>query len=152
LDALVRLGIPVSWKPAESMPGFGIDYDGDVRTMVVDSLGDPWTPQEAGGWVREALRKIEWVHVAPLGRTDFPAETLAVLARGRRLSLDAQGLGRAPVTGPLAVDVDYDPALLEHLSILKLAEEEAQLVAGGIDERSLGALGVPEVVGTLGSR
>jgi sugar/nucleoside kinase (ribokinase family) len=152
LDALVRLGIPVRWKPAESMPGFGIDYDGDVRTMVVDSLGDPWTPEEAGGWVREALRRIDWVHVAPLGRTDFPAETLEVLARGRRLSLDAQGLVRAPVTGPLTVDADYDPAILDHVSILKLSEEEALTVVGGIDERSLRTLGVPEVVVTLGSR
>src|SRR5437660_8688159 len=65
LDALVRLGIPVRWRPAESMPGFGIDYDGDARTMRVDALGDPWTPEEAEGWVAEALRGVEWVHVAP---------------------------------------------------------------------------------------
>ena len=50
------------------------------------------------------------------------------------------------------MNADYDPALLEHVSILKLAEEEAMLVAGGTDERSLRALGVPEVVVTLGSR
>jgi sugar/nucleoside kinase (ribokinase family) len=152
LDGLVALGIPVCWRPAESIPGFGIEYDGDVRTMHVDSLGDPWTPEDAAGWVDEALRGVEWVHVAPLSRSDFSAETLAALARRRRLSLDAQGLVRAPVTGPLVVDADYDPALLEHVSILKLAEEEAMLVAGGMDERSLRALGVPEVVVTLGSR
>jgi sugar/nucleoside kinase (ribokinase family) len=152
LDGLVRLGIPVRFRTAESMPGFGIDYDGDVRTMTVDSLGDPWTPEDARGWVAEALRGVEWAHVAPLGRSDFPAETLAVLARGRRLSLDGQGLVRAPVVGPLTVDADYDPDVLRHVSILKLSEEEAAVVAGGTDERALRALGVPEVIVTLGPR
>jgi sugar/nucleoside kinase (ribokinase family) len=152
LDGLVRLGVPVRFAPAESMPGFGIDYDGDVRTMTVDALGDPWTPEEARGWVADALRGVEWVHIAPLGRSDFPADALAALARGRRLSLDGQGLVRAPVVGPLTVDADYDPDVLRHISILKLSEEEAAVVVGGTDERALRALGVPEVIVTLGPR
>ena len=152
LDGVVRLGVPVLFRPADSMPGFGIDYDGDARTMTVDSLGDPWTPEDARGWVAEALRGVAWAHVAPLGRSDFPAETLAALARGRRLSLDGQGLVRAPVVGPLTVDADYDPEILRHVSILKLSEEEAAVVVGGIDEQALRALGVPEVIVTLGPR
>jgi sugar/nucleoside kinase (ribokinase family) len=149
---LVRLGLPVRWERGSSTAAFAIEYDGEERHMTLDALGDPWTPEEARGWLTEALRGAGWVHVAPLARSDFPAETLAELAHGRRLSLDGQGLVRAPQTGPLQQDADYDPALLEHVSILKLSEEEARLLLGGVDERSLRLLQVPEVVVTLGSR
>ena len=152
LKPLVRLGLPVHWQKASSTAAFGIDYDGEERRMVVDAIGDPWTPDEARGWLADALRGAGWVHVAPLARSDFPPETLAEIARGRRLSLDGQGLVRVPETGPLREDADYDPQLLEHVSILKLSEPEARLLLGGIDERSLRLLEVPEVVVTLGSR
>jgi sugar/nucleoside kinase (ribokinase family) len=79
-------------------------------------------------------------------RSDFPAETLAALARGRRLSLDGQGLVRVPEPGPLRLDADFDPAMLEHVRILKLAEEEADVI-GAVDR-----LGVPEVLVTYGER
>ena len=92
------------------------------------------------------------MHVAPLSRSDFPPETLAAIARGRRLSLDAQGLARPARTGPLELDAAYDPELLRSVSILKISDEEAELLVDGYDERALGRLGVPEVVVTLGSR
>ena len=152
LTPLVGLGLPVFWRPAPSTSAFAIEYDGDRRRMVIEELGDTWTPEEARGWVAEALAGIEWVHVAPLARSDFPPETLAELARGRRLSLDAQGLGRAPRLGPLELDTGYDPEMLRHVSILKLAEDEARALAEGLDERSLRSFGVPEVVVTLGAR
>ena len=41
---------------------------------------------------------------------------------------------------------------LRHVSILKLAEEEARVLLGEPDEASLRSLGVPEVLVTLGSR
>ena len=59
---------------------------------------------------------------------------------------DGQGLVRRPELGPLQLDADFDPAVLEHVSILKLAEEEAA-VLGGVE-----GLDVPEIVVTLGSR
>ena len=152
LTPLVCLGLPVRWRPAMSTPTFSISYEGDARRMIVDSLGDEWTAEEARGWVTSALRGVDWVHVAPLARSDFPAETLAELARGRRLSLDGQGLVRPARTGPLRLDDGYDPAVLRTVAVLKLAEEEALLLADGLDETSLRALGVPEVVVTLGSR
>jgi sugar/nucleoside kinase (ribokinase family) len=68
------------------------------------------------------------------------------------LSFDAQGLVRRPEPGPLTLDTDYDPRLLEHVSILKLAEEEAEVVLGEVDESTVAALGVPEVLVTYGSR
>ena len=60
------------------------------------------------------------------------AATLALLAeRGHRLAYDGRGLVRADRTGPLIVDRHYPPELLGHLSILKLAEDEAVIVADG---------------------
>jgi sugar/nucleoside kinase (ribokinase family) len=46
----------------------------------------------------------------------------------------------------LRLDADFDPAVLDHVQILKLAEEEAEVV-GAIDK-----LGVPEVLVTFGER
>jgi sugar/nucleoside kinase (ribokinase family) len=152
LTPLIGLGLPVLWHAAASTSAFAMAYDGDRRRMIVEALGEPWTPEEARGWVARALAGVEWVHVAPLARSDFPPETLAELARGRRLSLDGQGLVRGNGPGPLELDAEYDPALLHHVSILKLAEEEAQVLVEGLDERALRRLGVPEVIVTLGSR
>lgn len=150
LTPLAALGLPLAWRAAASTAAFAIEYMGERRRMVVEELGEPWTPDEVRGWVAEALEGVAWVHVAPLARSDFPPETLAELARARRLSLDGQGLVRRARTGPLELDAEYDADLLRHVSILKLAEEEARLLVGELDERSLRRLGVPEVVVTLG--
>lgn len=152
LPPLVALGVPVTWRPAAATSSFSIVYRGDERLMEVDAVGASWSPEEARGWVREALGASEWVHVAPLLRSDFPPETLAELALGRRLSLDGQGLVRRAATGRLELDRDFDPAALAHVSVLKLAEEEALTLVGGLDRTALAALGVPEIVVTLGSR
>lgn len=146
LRTLVAVGLPVVWLSAEATAAFSFSYTGDERSMAVVALGEPWTPEQAGSVGRAA-----WVHAAPLVRSDFPPETLAALARGRQLSLDGQGLVRAPVAGPLRLDGDFDPALLRHVRVLKLAEEEAA-VLGALEEDGLAALGVPEIVVTLGSR
>jgi sugar/nucleoside kinase (ribokinase family) len=86
------------------------------------------------------------VHVAPLLRSEFPTETVAALARGRRVSFDGQGLVRAAELGPLQLDAQFDRALLRHVQILKLAEEEAEVI-GAVDR-----LGVPEVLVTYGPK
>lgn len=147
LPPVVALGLPVEWRRAASTAGFSISYVGDNRSMAIDALGPTWTPEEACGWVADALGRAEWVHVAGLARSDFPAETLAELARSRRISLDGQALVRRPATGPLVLDPDFDPAVLEHVSVLKLADEEL-----GALGRDPAELGVPEVLVTLGSR
>jgi sugar/nucleoside kinase (ribokinase family) len=149
LRELVALGVPVTWREAETTSTFGISYDGDRRFMQVEEIGHRWTPED----VRDgSLDGVTNVHVAPLLRSDFPAETLAELARGRRVSLDGQGLVRPGRTGELRLDAEFDPAVLEHVSILKLAEEEAEAVLGDVDRRTVGELGVPEVLVTLGPR
>ena len=147
LPPLVRFGLPVLWRGGDATAAFSFSYDGDRRSMVVDALGPAWSPDDLRG-----LERADWVHVGALARSDFPAATLAGLARGRHLGLDGQGLARPDRTGPLALDADYDPAVLRHVSVLKLAEEEAFALLGGTDEDALRSLGVPEVVVTLGSR
>ena len=152
LPPVLALGVPVRWHGGGSTATFSISYSGESPRMVVESLGDPWTPDDARGWVAAAVGRAEWIHVAPLSRSDFPAETLAALARGRRLSLDGQGLVRPAREGPLELDADFDREVLRHVTILKLSEEEARVVLPDLGEESLRTLGVPEVVVTLGSR
>jgi sugar/nucleoside kinase (ribokinase family) len=152
LEPLAALGFPVCFRESARTAGFSFSYDGDTRSMSVDALGEPWTPAEAGGWVADALAGIEWLHVAPLARSDFPAATLALLARDRRVLYDGQGLVRPARTGPLELDSGYDPEVLRHVTMLKLAEEEARVLAPDLTEASLRGLGVPEVLVTLGSR
>jgi sugar/nucleoside kinase (ribokinase family) len=148
LPPLVRLGLPVLWRAGASTATFAFSYDGDRRAMLVEELGPPWTPDDLRG-----LERVEWVHVGALARSDFPAATLAALARGRRkVALDGQGLARPERPGPLVLDADYDPEVLRHVSVLKLAEDEASALVGEPDEDGLRSLGVAEVVVTLGSR
>ncbi len=146
---LSDLGVPVTTLAAEETNAFGFRYDGEQRTMTVDAIGQPWTPADAA-----ALDPtVGWVHVAPLLRSDFPAEALAALAGERRvLSYDGQGLVRAPELGPMRLDGKFDRAVLEHISILKLAEDEAVVVAGGTFEaRHARELRAPEILVTYGS-
>ena len=148
-DHLAGLGVPVTALPAARTSAFALDYHGDSRTMRVAAIGDTWRPSDL-----ESLEPtVEWVHVAPLLRSDFPPETLAALAAsGRRVSFDGQGLVRVPRTGEMAVDAAFDPALLPSLSVLKLAEDEAEILAGGrFEARHAAKLGVPEILLTLGS-
>jgi sugar/nucleoside kinase (ribokinase family) len=146
--ALDALDAPVTLLHADATSGFSLDYEGEERAMGVTAIGERWQPADA-----EALAPgILWVHVAPLLRSDFPAESLAALADGRRLSLDGQGLVRAPRVGPLITDAEFDPAVLNSVTTLKLSEEEGRIVAGGaFDRASAAALAVPEVLLTLGS-
>jgi sugar/nucleoside kinase (ribokinase family) len=143
-----RLGLPVHFVPGRSTTAFAFRYEGDRRIMSVERPGDVWSPDDVAGLPHGA-----WVHVAPLLRGDFPTRALAAIAKGRRVSLDAQGLTRARVPGPLRLEADPELAsLVRHVSILKLAEEEAIALVGGLDADALAALGPPEVVVTFGSR
>jgi sugar/nucleoside kinase (ribokinase family) len=150
LRRLAALGLPISLTAAGETTAFSFSYDADGnRTMQVDAIGEPWSEADEP---ERVLRRVEWVHVAPLLRDDFPAETLERIAHRRRVLLDGHGLVRARRLGPLALDGDFDPALLRHVSILKLAEEEAQVILGGGEElEELRALGVPEIVVTFGA-
>jgi sugar/nucleoside kinase (ribokinase family) len=147
---LATLGLPASLAVGGETTRFSFSYDaGGTRTMTVEQVGEPWTTDEPQGML---LRRVEWLLVAPLLRSDFDAAALERLGLGRRLMLDAQGLVRVPEAGPLRLDADYDPAMLRHVAILKIAEDEANVLVGSTEPDALAELGVPEVVLTLGPR
>jgi sugar/nucleoside kinase (ribokinase family) len=149
LRQLAALGLPVSLTAAGETTSFSFHYDAEGRReMQVEAIGEPWNEADEP---ERTLRLVEWVHVAPLLRGDFPTETLERIARRRRVLLDGHGLVRTRRLGPLALDADFDPALLRHVSILKLAEEEAHALLGGAELEELRRLDVPEVVVTFGS-
>jgi len=142
IGPIVRLGTPVRYVPGTATATFALEYEGEHRRVRIEALGDAWQPDD----LPDIPGAVRWLHVAPLARSDFPAETLAKLARGRRLSLDAQGLVRVPETGELQVNADYDPELLRHVWVLKVGDEEADVLGDPT------ALGVREVLLTHGSR
>jgi sugar/nucleoside kinase (ribokinase family) len=144
---LASIGLPASLSTGGETTEFSFHYDAEgVRTMEVVTVGEPWRLDEPPAGL---LRRVEALQVAPLLRTDFDAAALERLGSGRRLLLDAQGLVRVPRPGPLTLDADFDPDLLRHVSILKVSEDEANVLAGG-EPAALADLGVPEVVLTLG--
>jgi sugar/nucleoside kinase (ribokinase family) len=141
-----ELGVPVEWRAGATTATYAFSYDGDARTMEVRELGSPWSREDVAGL------GADWVHVGALFRGEFPEETLAALAETARLSFDGQGLVRPARVGPLELEPEPDTSFLRHVSVLKLSEEEARALVGSLEEGPLLALGVPEVVVTLGSR
>jgi sugar/nucleoside kinase (ribokinase family) len=145
---LEDLGLPVRWYESAETTAFHFQYSQTGRrTMRVEAVGDPWSPERSV----EAAGDARWVLVGGLLRSDFPQQALIALANtGARLLLDAQGLVRLPSLGPLRRTGDIGD-VLRHATILKLDEEEAEsLGASGLE--ALRRLGVPEVVYTLGPR
>lgn len=145
-----RFGSLVQILPSEETSSFRLDYDDtDHRQMGVQSIGPVWTAAD----IDVADPATTWVHLAPLLRTDFPAETLAALAaRGHRIAYDGQGLVRADRLGPLVEDRHFPADLLANVDILKLAEDEAVIVAdGAFDASAAERLGVAEILVTYGS-
>jgi sugar/nucleoside kinase (ribokinase family) len=148
LQHLEALGLPVRWFESSETTQYSFEYDGERRIMHQIAVADPWSPEQAV----EAVGGAEWVHVGALTRTDFPEPTLAVLATaGHRLLVDAQGLVRTALLGPLQTDAEIGDAL-GHVAILKLDHEEAEALVGTSSPDALRALDVPEVILTLGSR
>lgn len=149
-EMLDAIGAPTLVLDCETTSAFALDYSGEQRTMTVVGLGDPWTPAHFDADPIDT----SWVHVAPLLRSDFPTATVAALASaGRRVSYDGQGLVRAARLGRMVTDSAYDHAVLEHLTALKLADDEAVIIAGGgtFAEADAARLGVPEILVTFGS-
>jgi sugar/nucleoside kinase (ribokinase family) len=145
---LASLGLPASLSSGGATTCFSFSYDAEgERSMHVDAIGEPWGLDEPPS---SLLQRVEWLHVAPLLRGDFDAAALERLGSGRRVLLDAQGLVRVRATGPLRLDADFDPEVLRHVSILKVAAEEAVALVGSAEPAALAELGVPEILLTLG--
>ena len=141
---LVALGVPVFWQPAATTAAFTLDYDGERRTLELEQAGAPWTIADTA-----PVGRAEWIHVGALTREEFDAEILAALARDHRLAFDGQALVRHSRPGAVELDADFDDAVLRHLSVLKLAEDEAEVLGG---EDAVAALGIPEILITRGSQ
>lgn len=137
---LASLGLPFSIATGGETTAFSFSYDdAGVRTMSVDAVGEPWSVDDLP---QSLLRRVSWLHVAPLLHGDFDPDALEWLARDRRVLYDGHGLVRPRETGPLRLSPQSLDAL-RHVSILKLAEEEAAV---------LGDVDVPEVLVTRGPR
>ena len=142
------------FKRASATTRFDLDYSGefgDTRSMVLHTVGHEWSEAD----IDDLEIDSEWVHLAPLLRSDFPTATVARLAaRGHRVAYDGQGLVRVPRVGELTLDAQYDPDLLGHLAVLKLSEDEAAMVASEQEhERTLDRFsGISELLLTHGSR
>jgi sugar/nucleoside kinase (ribokinase family) len=143
LPPLVALGVPVVWRAAPRTATFSLRYDGEERTLELDDPGTPWTLTDVG-----AVGRTEWIQLGGLTRADFPAELLGSLARDRRLALDGQALVRPERTGKVILDDAFDPAVLGHLTVLKLAQEEVEALGG---EEVAESLEIPELLLTYGS-
>jgi sugar/nucleoside kinase (ribokinase family) len=146
------LGLPVAFRAERVTSTFRITSGDGERSLSIEALGEPWTVEDVRGFAAPALAGADWVVAGALWRGDFPPDTLAELARGRRLALDAQGLVRPGRPGPVELDGSYDPALLAPVDVLHLSEIEAAALGLTLEAPSLAALGVPEVVVTLGAR
>ncbi|OMC39076.1 carbohydrate kinase [Mycobacterium sp. GA-1841] len=134
---------------ADSTSSFGLRYEDENRTLTVEAVGAVWGTAE----IQAAAPMTTWVHVAPLLRQDFPAPALAELAeRGHQLSYDGQGLVRSDQLGPVALDRDFGLELLRDVTVLKIADDEATIVADGeFTAETAKWLGVPEILVTHGS-
>jgi sugar/nucleoside kinase (ribokinase family) len=148
LPPLEAFGLPVTWYESSATTAYSFHYEGERRIMWQDAVGDPWPAERAV----EAAGESTWINVCALTRTDFPADTLAALAAdGRRLLVDLQGLVRTATVGALHTDANIGD-VLHHIEVLKLNDEEAETLVGSADPERVRALGVPEVILTLGSQ
>jgi hypothetical protein len=116
------------------------------------AFGVPFTAADVTGWMAPGLASARAVVCGAQWRDDFVPDTLlAIAAGGRAVDLDGQGPLRLPELGPVRLAGPLDPALLRHVVLLKLAEEEAAVALGGVDPLAARALGIPVVV-TLAHR
>jgi sugar/nucleoside kinase (ribokinase family) len=151
---LHRLGFTVIEGPstASCVSEMVLAPDGACADSFV-AFGDPFTPADVDGWMAPALADADTIVCGAQWRADFSETTLAALARtGRPVYLDGQGPLRLPGLGPIQLVGPLQRSSLRSVTVLKLAEEEAQAALGGPDPAAARALGVPVVVVTLGAR
>jgi sugar/nucleoside kinase (ribokinase family) len=151
---LHRLGFTVVEGPstASCISEMVLSPDGTCADSFV-AFGDAFTPADVDGWMAPALADADAIVCGAQWGEDFSEATLAALARtGRPVYLDGQGPLRLPRLGPIQLVGPLRRASLRSVTVLKLAEDEAQAALGGPDPAAARALGVPIVVVTLGAR
>jgi sugar/nucleoside kinase (ribokinase family) len=151
---LHTFGLEIYEGPSERTTAFEVRLHGDgTWAESITALGDPFTPRDVATWMAPGIERCSTVVCGTQWRDDFPAETLAALARsGRRIYLDGQGPARPRRLGSIRLEGPLDPELLRRVDVLKLGAEEAATLIGGIDPGAALETGVPVVVVTLGER
>lgn len=150
LEPVRDAGLPLVWVPADATPVFRIENRAGERELAIDRLCGPWRPADLDT-AAALLAGAAWVLAGALWRGELPAGTLRAMRDGRRLCLDGHGLVRPARTGPVVLDGAYDRGMLAHVDALHLSRVEATALGLRLDAASLGSLGVPEVVVTLGA-
>ena len=148
---LGRRGLPLLIGPADGtfVSRLELRADGE-RDHELAALGEPFTPEDVTGWARSTLEGAAAVVVGTQWRGDVPPETLAALvALGRPVILDAQGLAR-PGLGRVVPEGPLDPAWTAGAAAVKFSDEEARALLGGTDAAALDRAGVPVVLVTHG--
>jgi hypothetical protein len=147
-DLIGQQTVSVSVLPARRTNAFALWYHGDERVLEVAGLGERWTI----GDIDEAGVDTTWVHMAPLLRGEFGLSLIRRLAARHQLCLDGQGLVREPKLGALRPTCSFDKRIFRHLSVLKLAHDEADIIASATFSGAVArALRVPEILVTFGS-
>lgn len=140
--------------PSRETTAFEVLLRGDgTWSETIVALGDPFTRDDVETWMAAPLARCSAVVCGTQWRDDFPPDVLEALrGNGRRVYLDGQGTARPRRLGPIRLEGPVDPRALRDVDVLKLGEEEAHALIGGIDAQAALATGVPVVVVTLGER
>ena len=109
-------------------------YEGEHRSTTVTELGDPWTAEDAAHLAPD----VTLVHVAPLLRCDFPPQALAASRpEGARCPSTRRGSSARGSSARSSRTPTSTPRCSRTVTVLKLYEEEARIVAGGRSTRRL---------------
>ena len=151
---LRELGLELVEGPSPSTTVFEVTLYGDgTWSEEVTAIGDPFTARDLETWLAEPLTRCTSVVCGSQLRSDFTVATLDALgANGRRVYLDGQGPSRPRRLGPIRLEGPLDRSALRAVDVLKLGEEEAETLIGGIDPLAALETGVPVVVVTRGER
>ena len=151
---LHELGLRIVEGPSSLTTVFEVTLYGDgTWSENVTAVGDPFTERDLQTWMAADLADCTSIVCGTQLRGDFTAETLAALGQGgRRVYLDGQGPARPRRLGPIRLEGPLDRESLRSVSVLKLGEEEADTLIGGIDAEAALATGVPVVVVTRGEQ
>ena len=151
---LHELGLRIVEGPSPLTTVFEVTLYGDgTWSEEVTAIGDPFTERDLETWMATDLAGCTSIVCGTQLRGDFTAETLDALGQGgRRLYLDGQGPARPRRLGPIRLEGPLDLETLRSVSVLKLGEEEADTLIGGIDAAAARATGVPVVVVTRGEQ
>lgn len=151
LAPIAELTDDLVWLPASETATFALEHgESGERRVIVEVVGEAWEPAEIEASVLPAIAGCDLAHLGALSAADFPPETIALLGKSHRLSLEGQGLVRPGRIGPVSHAPPASLELLEHVSVLKLSLEEAAVLGLEPTLDSLQQLGVPEVVVTNG--